>query len=268
MTAEPWTHARHCDAAEAEIAAFAAGLQGADPETPVPSCPGWSVADLASHLGGTHRWAEAIVRTRAQERRGRRELGVTFPSEPGEILPWYVEGGERLLGTLRAGDPDLGVWAWGPDPHVRFWSRRMLYETLVHRCDLDIALGREPVVDARIAVDGIDELLTVLPSAAAFAPKIGNLRGDGTALDFVAADAGIRWRFRLWPDRFDWTPEYIEDAGATADGGTAGEAGAAVRGDAADVYLFLWGRRKLGDPRLEFSGDDTLLIHWVENSAI
>ncbi|MFI0349836.1 maleylpyruvate isomerase family mycothiol-dependent enzyme [Actinomadura sp. 9N407] len=259
MTAEPWTHARHCDAAEAETAAFAAGLEGADPDLPVPSCPGWSVADLATHLGGTQRWAEGIVRTGAQERRSRRDLGVTFPAEPGEILSWYVDGGERLIKTLRAADGDRPVWGWGPDPHVRFWSRRMLYETLVHRCDLDIALGREPVIDARIAVDGIDELLANLRSAAGFAPKVDHLRGDGTALAFVAADAGIRWTFRMWPDRFEWTPEPFEDAG---------KADAAVRGDAADVYLFLWGRRKLGDPRLDFSGDDALLIHWVENSAI
>ena len=44
MTGRPWDHVRHCDALEAEAAAFAEIAAGADLEEPVPSCPGWSVA--------------------------------------------------------------------------------------------------------------------------------------------------------------------------------------------------------------------------------
>ncbi|GAA2406537.1 maleylpyruvate isomerase family mycothiol-dependent enzyme [Actinomadura vinacea] len=262
MAVEPWTHDRHCDAAEAEISAFARAVEGADWEAPVPTCPGWSLGDLARHLGVTHRWAEALVRTRAQERQSPRGLGVTRPEGPEGLLPWFADGGERLVKTLRSHDPGTPVWAWGADRHVRFWSRRMLHETLVHRCDAELALGLRPRIDPGTAVDGVAELLANLPSAAAFAPKVGELRGDGTALAFVAADAGTSWTVRLRPDGFDWSAEDI------AGGGAGPEAGAAVSGDAADLYLFLWGRRKLGDPALEFSGDEVLLVHWVENSAI
>ena len=31
----------------------------------VPTCPGWTVADLAKHTGIIHRWATEIVATRA-----------------------------------------------------------------------------------------------------------------------------------------------------------------------------------------------------------
>jgi hypothetical protein len=138
----------------------------------------------------------------------------------------------------------------------------MLFETAVHRADLEIARGRTPAVAPEAAADGTDELLENLERAAAFAPKVENLRGDGEVLAFDAADLGSRWLFRLLPDRFEWSRH---DA---PDGDAPGGADATVRGAASDVFLFLWGRRKLGDPALEFSGNDDLLVHWVENSAI
>ncbi|MFV2178986.1 maleylpyruvate isomerase family mycothiol-dependent enzyme [Actinomadura sp. LOL_016] len=257
-TASVFDHARYCDALELEIAAFADVAGRVDPDEPVPSCPGWSAAELLRHLGDMHRWAAGTVRLLAPRRLSLRELGVSHPVARVDHVPWLVEGGELLLAVLRAADPDSGVWTWGADPHVRFWSRRMLHETVVHRCDLDIAAGRTPEVAPEIAADGIAELFGNLESAAAFAPKIANLRGDGRTLDFAAADTGARWRFRLLPDGFE-----------VSDGpGDAGDADATVRGGVSDVFLFLWGRRKLGEPRLEFSGDEDLLVHWVENSAI
>ncbi|QKG26445.1 maleylpyruvate isomerase family mycothiol-dependent enzyme [Actinomadura verrucosospora] len=259
MTGRPWDHARHCAALEAEVAAFADAAAGADLEEPVPSCPGWTVAELVRHLGAMHRWAGGTVRVGAPRRLSLRELGVSFPVVLGDHLPWFGEGAERLLEILRAADPDAPVWAWGVDQHARFWSRRMLFETAVHRADLEIARGRTPAIAPEAAVEGMDELLENLESAAAFAPKVENLRGDGEVLAFEAADAGSRRLLRLFPDRFEWTREDAADGGA---------ADASVRGAASDVFLFLWGRRKLGDPALEFTGNDDLLVHWVENSAI
>lgn len=263
MTGRPWDHVRHCDALEAEAAAFAEIAAGADLEEPVPSCPGWSVAELVRHLGAMHRWAGGTVRVGAPRRLSLRELGVSFPVVPGDHLPWYTEGAGRLLEILRAADPDAPVWAWGVDQHVRFWSRRMLFETAVHRADLEIACGRTPAVAPDTAADGMDELLENLERAAAFAPKVENLRGDGEVLAFEAADLGSRWLFRLLPDRFEWSRHDAPDGP-----GEPGAADATVRGAASDVFLFLWGRRKLGDSALEFSGNDDLLVHWVENSAI
>ncbi len=205
-----------------------------------------------------HRWAGGTVRVAARRRLGLRELGVSFPAAAGDHLPWFTEGARRLVEILRAADPAAPVWTWGPDGHVRFWSRRMLHESAVHRCDLDLALGRDPVVAPATAEDGVAELLENLESAAAFAPKIENLRGGGRTLAFTATDIGARWLLHLRPDRLEWNRE--DGSAATAD--------AEVGGDVSDVLLFLWGRRELDDPRLRLSGDDDLLTHWVENSAI
>ncbi|WP_329520068.1 maleylpyruvate isomerase family mycothiol-dependent enzyme [Spirillospora sp. NBC_01491] len=260
MAVQPWDHDRYCDAAEVEIAAFAETVAAADLRAPVPTCPGWSMADLIRHLGGVYRWVGGMVRVVTPKRMGMRELGVSFSQGPDDLRPWFAEGGRSLAEALRAADPDATMWAWGEGGRAGFWPRRMLHETTVHRCDAELALGREPAVPAEVAVDGVDEVLTILRTAVAFAPKIENLRGDGEALAFTAPAAGARWIFTLLPDGYTWRREDAAGPGTRVQ--------ATVQGDAADLYLFLWGRRALGDPRLESSGDAALLARWSENSSI
>ncbi|SEF45231.1 TIGR03083 family protein [Thermomonospora echinospora] len=256
-----WAHARYCDAAEAEIAAFAAAVREADPAAPVPTCPGWSVADLVLHLGRTHRWAHALVDRLSPGNLRHRDIDMDFPADrrdPAGYLPWFDAGAAALLGALRRADPQAVMWSWGADRRVRYWSRRMLHETAVHRCDAEFAAGRDPVLDEEVAEDAVDELLDNLPYAASWAPHVERLRGAGETIALVSSGTGTRWLIRLEPGGFSWSRTAEEETKATA----------SVRGTASDVDLFLWGRRKLGDPRLEFAGEDALLIHWVENSAI
>lgn len=251
----PWSHDRYCDAVELEISRFADAARQADLGAPVPTCPGWDVAELIRHTGGVHRWAGGMVAARSERRLRLRDLGVKFPEQHADHLPWFAEAGAGLLRALRSADPDTPVWAWGADQRVRFWSRRMLQETAVHRCDAEFALGREPVIEPEVAGDGVDELVGLLPYAAVFTPKLRELAGNGETLAFGATDTGGRWTFRLTPEGFDET-------------GVEGEPDVSVAAAASDLYLFLWGRRKLGDPRLAISGDEALLIRWVEHTAI
>ncbi|MEU5881644.1 maleylpyruvate isomerase family mycothiol-dependent enzyme [Spirillospora sp. NPDC047279] len=251
----PWSHERYCDAVEREIGRFTDAVQDADLGAPVPTCPGWDVSALIRHMGGVHRWASGNVAARSAKRLGLRDLGVKFPDEPAAHLPWFTEGAAELLRVLREADPDATVWTWGADQRVRFWSRRMVHETLVHRSDADFATGRGPIIEPDVAADGIDELRGNLPYAAAFTPKMRELSGDGETLSFRATDTGGRWAFRLTPEGFAEAPG-DEPADVT------------VRAAAADLFLFLWGRRKMDDPRLLIFGDEALLIRWVEHTAI
>ncbi|HEX2316193.1 MAG TPA: maleylpyruvate isomerase family mycothiol-dependent enzyme [Thermomonospora sp.] len=258
---EHWDHGRYCDAAEQEIAAFAAAVRDADPGTPVPTCPGWSVADLVVHLGRTHRWAHALVERLSPGNVPQRDIDMRFPADrrdPAGYLPWYAEGAAALLAALRAADPGAAMWVWGDDPHVRYWSRRMLHETAVHRADAQFAAGLDPVIEAAVAEDAVDELLANLPYARPWAPQVERLRGDGQTIALSSADTGVHWLVTLGPAGFTW-----ERTAARAD-----EATVSVSAPVSDLDLFLWGRRKLGHPALEVSGDETLLIHWVENSAL
>ena len=86
------------------------------------------------------------------------------------------------------------MWAWGADQHTRFWPRRMLHETLVHRTDAALALGQDPhpTIDPEVAADGIDELFANLPSAAAFSPDVLDIKGSGS-FGIVGNDTGVEW---------------------------------------------------------------------------
>ncbi len=258
-------HASHCTHLAAEVAAFAELIAEADLTVPVPSCPGWDLGALVAHQGRVHRWAERTVATRARARIDGAQLEDRPP--PGvDPASWLREGGERLVATLRAVDPDEPIWAWGTDQHARFWSRRQLHETVVHRADAALALGRDPVVDPAVALDGIDELLDNLPAAGYFATATTELRGSGETIHLHATDGsdpsvteGARpdgeWMITLLPDRFEYTHAH-------------GKADVAVRAGAADLLLLLYNRRSADDPRYEVFGDRARLDFWLARSTL
>ncbi|HEX7096163.1 MAG TPA: maleylpyruvate isomerase family mycothiol-dependent enzyme [Acidimicrobiales bacterium] len=248
-------HREACDRLPSVIDRFAGVLAGADPTAEVPTCPGWSVAKLAKHVGITHRWASTVVRTRATERIDIRSIDAGVPSDPRDLPAWIRAGGEELVATLRDAPPGDATWAWGADQHVRFWSRRMLHEGTVHTADLELACGQQPsAIPPEQAVDAIDELLENLPHAAAFAPAIATLRGDGESLHLHATDVDGEWMIELHPDGFRWDHAH-------------GKGTVAVRGRAGDVVLLLYNRLPASDERFTCFGEVALLERWVSASA-
>jgi uncharacterized protein (TIGR03083 family) len=250
-----WDHEQYCEAVGVEIIRFADAVKGAQPSMPVPTCPGWTIGKLVKHIGGIHRWAGRMVHERASTRLDPREVELGLPTDEAQYADWLADGAAPLVATLRAADPDAPMWAWGADQHARFWSRRMLHETTVHRADAELALGREPTIDAPVAVDGIDELLDNLPGAKYFAPNVTELRGDGELLHFHCTDIEGEWMIRLSREGFDWEHGH-------------GAASAAVRGAAADLLLLAYGRRQPDEARFERFGEGALLARWLEKSAL
>lgn len=250
-TCHRFDHARYCEAVEAEIGRLAAAIAKADPEPRVPTCPDWSVRQLAEHVGGVHRWAEHHVRALSPSRVRARDVALEQPDDPKELPAWLDRGAAILVETLRAADPDAPVWGWGSDKHVRFWSRRMLHETTVHRADAEIALGIAPEIDVAVAVDGVDEYLDNLPYAAAWAPRVSELRGAGETVG-LRCDAAA-WTITLEPEGFRWDH-------------SDGDADVVVAGDPAALLLFAYGRVKA--QALGVTGRSDLLDFWVERSSI
>jgi uncharacterized protein (TIGR03083 family) len=245
-------HDEHCDLLEVEIDHFANNLEVAPLATRVPSCPEWSVEDLAQHLGTIHRWAEHLVRVVANARESSDSMNLELgPVGPG----WIRDGGSQLVATLRASDPDHVMWAWGPDQHARFWSRRQLHETLIHQMDLDLAMGLAPDTDARIAVDAIDEFLVNLKSAARFSPRVKELRGAGEVLHVGTTDADADWSIKLLPDGFE-----LSDDRSTPT--------ASFRGPATDLLLVLYRRLPLTSTKVSGSGRHDLIDFWIAHSAL
>jgi uncharacterized protein (TIGR03083 family) len=255
-TCHTWDHDRYCEAVAAEISRFAEAVDGADPTAPVPTCPEWTVGDLTLHLGGVHRWAGQMVRDVAQERLSNRRVEMGLDEDEPAGAAWITRGGESLVAVLRDADPDAPMWAWGADQHARFWARRMLHETTIHRADAEFAVGREPSVGGEVAVDGIDEFLDNLPTARRFAPRVAELAGDEGAMAWVATDRPVRWRIELEPGGFAWSHG-------------DGPVDASVSGPAADLLLLAYGRRTAGDPaRFSVTGDADLVAWWQERSPI
>ena len=248
-------HAAHCRALAVEVGRYVEAITGPDLSLPVPTCPGWDIAELVRHIGAVHRWAERMVRDGATERLARAELDLGLPPDVSGLPVWLASGGEALVATLRAADPDASIWVWGADPHVRFWSRRMLHETTVHRADAELALGRDPAIDPDTAADGIDELLENLPNAAYFAPKVAALRGDGESIRLDGTDVDVHWVVRLEPKGFTWA---------------RGRDDASVRVSApvADLLLLLYRRLPVADARFACLGDHDVLARWLDNSAL
>jgi len=247
-------HAAYCDVAEAEILRLAEAVRGAEPTTPVTTCPGWTLADLVTHVGGVHRWAATMVSQLSKSRLRRNELDLDIPDDPGGLADWLAAGAAFTADAFRACDPNASMWSWGADRHARFWPRRLVHETTVHRADAELALGRSFAVDTDVAADGIDELLDNLPHAAYFAPQVDNLRGTGEAIALVMPGV-TEWRIELLPDRFSWS---------RADG----RADVTVSAAPADLLLTIYGRRNAGDDGIVLDGDTPLFDRWIANSAI
>ena len=246
----------HRAAVAAETARFAALVGGADLATPVPNCPGWTLADLVRHAGSVQRWFSVLLRNRIQEPPRSREVELRLPAEPDGYADWLAESAAVAADAFAATEPDLPMWAWGADQHARFWVRRMLFETLLHRTDAERALGLRPTVDRALAVDGIDEFLVNLPFAGFFAPGLAELRGTGETIRFRTTDADGDWLVRLRPDGFGLEPA---DPAAGAD--------ATVQGSAADLLLLVYGRLPHESEAFTREGDSELLTRWSAHSA-
>ncbi len=212
----------------AESDAFARALAGGELAAPVPTCPGWTVAQLAEHLGGVHRWATRAVLE------GPTDDAVQAPAGRAALRSWFAEGAEALLRTLRSSDPDQPCWTLAAPATVAFWIRRQAHETAIHRWDAQAAHGPADPLDAAQAADGVAEVVEVMFPRQVRLRRLAPLRHsvrieiDGGA-SYLLSGAGTE------PDT---------DAGADA----------TVSGPADALFLLLWKRTGLDDPRIRVTG--------------
>jgi uncharacterized protein (TIGR03083 family) len=229
---------------DAEATSLAAAAEEAGLEAPVPTCPGWNVADLVLHVGEVHRWAAAVVASRATK------LG-DVPSdsrgplpEPADTVSWFRDGAAKLSETLACADATIEYAAFLTDPatpRLLFWARRQTMETGMHRVDAESAVGRRTPFAPDVAIDGIDEFLT------GFLPRSRTpLRASTPQSLQIAPDySDRRWTVsigtelpvtRRWQAESDHDAEHVD---------------CVVAGLASDIYLALWNRAALESLRIE-----------------
>jgi uncharacterized protein (TIGR03083 family) len=227
-------HERYLDAIEKESAVLLEAARG-NLDAHVLSCPEWTMSDLLAHLGEVHRfWNEMAGRA------------LTDPGDsenhdpPGgvDLIEWFGEGSALLVNTLGGADLERPMWSWSRVKKVGFVPRRMAQETAVHRWDTQNAVGDPSGIEADLAADGIDELMSVwLPAMAPLKepPK--------TSVHIHTTDTDGEWLVVLNEE------PVVTREHAKGD--------AALRGPASDVLLYLWGR--IDASTLDIHGDLAVL---------
>lgn len=217
----------------------------------VPSCPGWTVADLVAHTGGVHRNKEQLVR---EGWRNAQPPQVEAPDDG--LVAWYRSGLGDLVDTLAAHDPAEPAATWYPDDQsVGFWYRRMACETAVHRVDAELAHGVVTPLPPDVAADAVDEVLVVFMVGY---PEWADIDRIDRTVRLAATDTGATWTLRYLTFsgtsprtgmRYEAEPtfELIDDPGPAT----------LVAGAAEDLLLFLWGRRSAEG--LSVDGDPSIL---------
>lgn len=259
------THDRYCDEIALQVDQLRSVVaSGADLAATVPTCPDWTLEQLVRHTGRALRWADELVRTRAQENIPEEKVpDFTGPDAEGDAAAldaWLAMAGERVVGALREAGPDAPVWAWSGEATAGFWARRMTHEVTVHRADAVLAAGLTYEVAPEVAADAIDEWLQIVQfiQRTGVKEEADELRGDGRSIHLHATDA---------PDGLDaeWLIELAEDGVRWRRGHT--KATVALRGPLTDVLLAFYRRLPLDAPGLEILGERELLEFWLRRAS-
>ena len=186
----------------------------ADPNAAVPSCPGWTVADLTRHVGEVYLHKTLAIREGA-------EPDPWPPKELADEAPLALldRAYAGLVEEFAAHQPEdpAGTW-YTPDQTVGFWIRRMAHETVIHR---------------------IDELLKVFVaySVAEWGDYFTDILAGSPGRTHTVRTDGAAWRVRTGPGRF-----------AVEDGAGDDPADVTVSGPPAAVLRWVWNREGTGEP--------------------
>ena len=133
-----------------------------DLTAPIPSCPGWVMADLVRHVLGVHEaWCWIV------------EEGLTQPDWPehsfppdDELVDAFRDHALHFAEVLGATDPEAPCWTWGPEQNAGFVQRFQVQEAALHRWDAESAVGMAAPIAADGAADAIELDNALLPAAA------------------------------------------------------------------------------------------------------
>ena len=238
-----------------ETKAFGDVIRAADPTTPVPTCPGWTLNQLFKHLGRGHRWAAQIVAERRTEPLDPREVRDGKPPEDRDAaIDWLNGSAQAVIDAVDQVGSDARVWTFtGPKP-AGFWIRRRLHEATVHRADAALAVGVDYHLPPELAADGISEWIDLMVvQADPHAPPVER----GTALHLHATDGGLgptgEWMITNDEDGLNWSHDH-------------GKGEAAVRGTATDLLLAVVRRRTVEESGVEVLGDRAVWDRWLERT--
>jgi uncharacterized protein (TIGR03083 family) len=215
-------------------------------ETPIAHCPGWSIGRLVGHTGKVLQRTELVVREGLESPPD--DDRFTKLARDESVFDQFDEILDALLVTLAAADPDGPAWNFtGQNQTSAFWTRRMAHEVEIHRWDAQFAAnGAADGFEAADAVDGIDELLTVLM------PMKSKLKN---------ADLSGSFHLHCTDADGEWLTTFVDGASTTTREHAKGDM--AVRAPASALYLWSWNRAAADTDGIEVLGDTSLLEGWA-----
>ncbi|MYW47954.1 maleylpyruvate isomerase family mycothiol-dependent enzyme [Streptomyces sp. SID161] len=221
----------------------------------VPTCPEWTLFDLAQHIGeGRRDWAATVAAGPAPAKSAA-EGAPAAPRERQALLDWLAESTRQLGDALREAGPDRGCWTWWgasqSPPTCGAVARHQLQQIAVHTYDAQVTVGAPQPLPEEVALDGVEEFLFTCVATPSPWPH------KPTAFDFHAT-GGHSWRLTVDGDgaRSIRIPAPGTTSAAAA-GESLGAAGVSVHGTAGELVLFVYDRIPADSLRIE--GDAGLL---------
>ncbi len=230
-------------------------IRSADPSTPVPTCPDWTLRQLFRHVGRGNRWAAQIIADRRSEPLDPRDVREGKPpDDPDAAVEWLNKGAALVIDSVDRFGSDARVWTFlGPRP-AGWWIRRRLHEATVHRADAALAVGTAFDLSPELAADGISEWIELITvQAKRQSPPLS--RGQAIhlhATDDVLGPVG------------EWTIVNDEDGVAWSHDHRKGDV--ALRGPVTDLLLAIVRRRTAAELDIEVFGDTAVWDGWLERT--
>jgi uncharacterized protein (TIGR03083 family) len=208
-----------------EVERFSRLARTVDHAASIAHLPDWTARHVIAHVVGDYRWASGVLETGRAPRGG---FGLAR-SRGQRLCDVFDTEAARHLGLLATADPSQRCWnfADGDAGTYAWWPPHQLYETVLHRWDLETPTGRHDPIPAALAVDAIDEMFRV------YTARYARQRLDAPVL-LVCRDQPAAWRISP-AARGRVTIERASHDDAT---GSAPDLAAS----AADLLLLMWHR--------------------------
>jgi uncharacterized protein (TIGR03083 family) len=243
-------------------AAFRAAIAAAPSlDVQVPTCPEWTLFDLAQHLGeGRFAWAATVAAGPDASAKSGPEGAAPVPLEREALLAWLAASTQALVEALRAAGPDRGCWAWWGDSQsprtCRAVARHQLQEITVHTYDAQLTVDDPQQLSEEVALDGVEDFLFTCCATTTAWPH------GPAVVDYLTTE-GRAWRLRLSADGARVTrvpgPSTLPDPTGSDPEGVDFSA----RSTASELVLAFYGRLPLDT--LEVEGDRQVwdqLVAW------
>lgn len=240
---------------------MAALLTDAEPDQPVPACPGWNAADLSRHVAvGFSAWYPYNISTPAPSwtPEGLMARIATVTDDHQANVEAFRAGATEFTTFCAELDLDEPTWSFGAVRPAGWWVRRAAVELTVHLTDAAGVHGRRSSTTPERHAEAIDEVTTEMyPRLAAVKATMNALSGG----DSPAPDAPDRPAALVTNDTDRaWTLARAADGTASVTRELGDDVQAVGRGSSADVLAWLHGRPMT--TTLTIEGDAALLDDW------